>query len=393
MKRHQIVFLFLFVLAVMIGGCKYEYPTNINSPISPTADQIAMKINGTTVATDTTEVEKGTVVHFVGESLGPNIVHWEWRIYGFTLTGKVIKYTFTASPPAYALVILRALDVNNITHEISRLVKIVNSVDGQSDVALISSTASGGSYNIVLAFKKAGMNYTTGSNYFYTGNVVSPLWTPVNIATQDTNYNLIAGQLVNPAPSIGKYVKVSLTIIPGAYEMAVGKIVGSQQYWGTFFDSTLVKFTLHSNGTVTFFNNITPTNFPGTIGDEGPEVIVRWEFLSDRVVLYLNNAAAFSGLAGPFVRFQDSTGTWQTPLSQSAVTNFPNWGKREIMYNTLPSNNLLIFNFGSQISQPANFNNSSNKSQYWDKNFMVLKAMIIRSNVGQPRNWIVVRVD
>lgn len=382
MKR-LINYLFLLTLVAIISlltACdRLEAPTSPDQ--NPINGQIMMKVSGTngvSVTGDTIYVERNVVVHFVAQSNGPEITNWSWNIYGHNYTGQAIKYTFTAVPVAYTTVTLTGT-ASNQTYTVTKVIKIMASIDGLKDVQSISSTPAGNNkFNIILAFKKAGMDYATGSSYFYIGDVTNPAWSnPVSVLTADTNYNIVNNSLVTPDGTIGKYIAVRLTLSPRDYQIGVGKIVNGQQMWGTFNDSTIVRFRVNSDGSVTL-SNTTVATLPGVVGDEGTNAMVRFDFLADRLLIYLNNQAIFSSL-NPFLSFQDSTGVWLAPINQASVSSYPNWGVIQMNYSSLPQNGLLVFNYGPQINSPTSYQANRSLSGYWDSSSQTLKAII--SNV------------
>ena len=135
----------------------------------------------------------------------------------------------------------------------------------------------------------------------------------------------------------------------------------------------MIKWTLKEDGTIVpgGGGGIDPLALPGKVGDE----TVRAEIFGQNLIVYANNGVVFSAAPAPFVKIQQSDGTWATPISQGAVTGYDKWGKVEIPLAQLPENGLLAFRYGPNRIQSTIYNDSQKNSMFWDSYFRVLKIV------------------
>jgi hypothetical protein len=92
-------------------------------------------------------------------------------------------------------------------------------------------------------------------------------------------------------------------------------------------------------------------------------------------VVYFNNGAPAGGLT-PFYVKGNANGTWNEAVAQGVVSEFPNWGKFTIQSSELDTTGLLIFRFGSNISNPQVYNATMGSSDYYDEITLSLRVLI-----------------
>ena len=375
------MFFILFSVIIFFGCQEKILVEPDDAPVTDGKIQIQVStLYKTSSGSDTVQTEKylRTSYNAIAKN-GINIVTWQWTFQenNFKSSNASVEFWHSLDPGAITLVTLVGIDDKGQSHSTSVFVKIVNSLDGLPGFALVSCTSTGASnlYNLVFIAHKKGLLGINGSAYGYSGSVTSPTWTVKTIAPADTNSNYVNGAVVPAnAGDIGKFVVIRVTLSPGDYQLPVGKIASSNgnliwgSFWGNYKDN---KFTLTSSGNVT---GITTANAPGSMGDEGVNAVVRIDVDSSSVTVYTRHASAFTS---GFVRLQNANGTWREPLAETAVNGFPNWGKIKINFTQFPISDLLVFQFGPNISSPTTYSPNMSGSSYWDNAFQYLKVKVV----------------
>ena len=198
--------------------------------------------------------------------------------------------------------------------------------------------------------------------------------------TVKTNKVLKNG-VVSDAPTgeRGKYFSVKLTLSPGNYVMAAMK----GGVWGAYGDSNKVRFSIDSNGDFSW-GDTSNTVLPGEIGDTGTEPVSRFGVSDpEKITIFVNNFKSLTNNC--FIRLQDTTGVFQSPLVQAAVEGQNDWGKIEILASNIPANGTLKlnFNYGDQISSPLVFNPKADQSSFYYQPEKVIKVNIQRVGLGK----------
>ena len=378
------IFFLIALSTIFFYGCQIieAPPEEVTTPTSSNA--IMAKVTGGVLSGDTLYTEQGLVVHLSAFSSGPAITRWQWLIYGSVYEGQTIKYVFTAVPPASTTVTLKGTDNNNTVHQKSIVVVLKGTLDGLRDVQWISSSNAGsGDFNVVIAFKNK-MQYISTNNW---NTWEPPTWAPTAIPVSDISFDIENGNLVSVPDGQGKYVVVRRKLSPGDnYKIAVGKIdQQGQSIWGTYDGETVVEYDVLPNGTVVF-NNENPSTYPGSTGDVGGNPVVRWEFLADRALLYINNKVPTSGNS-PFIRYINGADT-SAPISGTAVTGFPNWSMYTVMYSSLEETEGLIEWFaGLNSNAPKSPLSFLNESSYFNDDLARLRALLAQVGVGGDKKW------
>ena len=338
-----------------------------------------LKSASMTLAGDTVYTEKFLRTTYQAELSSPGLVimtyQWTFAENNSKPTGSMVDFWHGLDPGSITSVTLIGIEQNGTAHTTTRPVKIVYSLDGMPGFILVSKTpVAGGMFSYVFAAHKKGMSGVKGA-YGYTGTTISPNWTVMTIAPADTNFNYVGGALVAAASGdVGKYVAIRAILYPGEYEIHVGHIKDGVLSWGNFWSFYKEgKFTSTSTGDIT---GITTTGLPGVSGDEGINAVVRKDVLGLSVVIYTRHATTF---AKGFIQLQYADGTWQTPIAETAVSGFPNWGKVEILYSSFPTPQILVFRFGPNTDVPGTMDAMSSSS-YWDETFQVLRMKIVPVN-------------
>lgn len=369
MKNVSILF-FGLILAVIFSSCeKLEYvePNDGDSSgITLKSSSTATSVEGDTISI---EVQRTGVfkVAYTFTATTATVTFADNSVIQLTGDGYFEK-KFTQV--GFTWLKVTAIDDLNQVHERTYQVKVV--VLFNDPVKFLSVTPVVGSnfFKVRIALTKNGM--ILGSYpYAYTGSVTNPLWSTVYFAAADTNYR-IENNVAYPMPvgQTGSWISTELTLLPGDYEMGVGKMVNNQLVWGEFMGSyfvspsntTMIHFTLLPNGTIA--GNTSGLLMPGSIGDAGNSPVVRFsENSNGSWTMFLNNGADFSSLPGPFIKTLLSTELWGVPMAQSYVDGFDNWG--QILIST-PIPETIMFQFGSNIQAPDYINPNMSSSGYYD---------------------------
>jgi len=351
----------------------------ISIKVSAAADNMT-KSAMMTMANDTMPTEKNIENTFQAINNNPSITiaTWQWTftLDNFKSSNPLVQYWFNLDPGSKTSVSLIGIEPNGTAHIATQWMKIVYSLDGLPGMITVSTTPlAGGMFSYIIAAHKKGMSGVKG-NYGYTGTITNPIWTVTPIAPSDTNYNFVNGALVPaPAGDVGKYVAVRAILYQAPYEIHVGHINSlGVLIWGNFWAwHPNGKFNVSSTGVLT---DIATVNLPGVSGDEGAGAIVRKDILASSVVLYTKHGSAFTN---GFVQLQNTDGTWQTPIAETAVAGFPNWGKVEILYSAFPTPQILVFRFGPSINSPGILDIMS-PSSYWNEVLQVLEVKVVPVN-------------
>lgn len=342
---------------------------------------------------DTVWAQINTVVNFLAVDNGLNITSWSWSFDGGqALSGSQNAYEF------YTLGLhwlhLVGFYGNNQQTSADIPIWIVEDISTIDPVRLISCQDLGaGVYSVTFGIAKERTRWISGTNtFFYTGNMTSPIWTTQIIPPADTSYNIAFGPPPSYTPSlvlppIGDngycYGLRNLNSVVGMYDLGTGKIKNSQQLWLNFSGSawvessnpTMIKYKILPGGTVVP-NVAPPTNLPGTIGDEGPNAVIRFDLGENAAIVYFHNSTVFNG--SQFFKFYDEYNLGETPITQSSVAGFPYWGKCEIAYtaNSIQPSGLVVMKFGENISAPTAYNENMDLSMYYDPVFWNLRFFL-----------------
>lgn len=267
----SLVFIFLAIVAMISFSCtKVEY---IGDTTAPIVQKVESPINFKVLGSMTTQIigdtsvyiQRGLQTTLEAFSSGPVIKQWTWSFAddNSTVDGQLVSRNFNSnllvsytSPPVKTVIKITGTDVNGKKYERTRVLYIVWYVGdfwGVQNIATEINTDK--SFTITLACHKNGMNYK-GGQYAYTGSVTSSPWNgSVVIAPADTNYNVVNGKAIAAINSVGKYILVrlnfNLKLGTNSYSMGVGKIIGNNLIWGTFWgpfigsdNNTMIKFDI-----------------------------------------------------------------------------------------------------------------------------------------------------
>ncbi|MFA5184663.1 MAG: hypothetical protein WC456_04025 [Patescibacteria group bacterium] len=387
MNRYLKYFVLLLVLAIF--GCQEKILVEPDDaePVASGKIEIQMSIlNKSTSATRVQTEQFLKTTYQAKAKAGVNIVSWQWTIAenNYQSSNSMVEFWHAIKPGSITFVNLVGVDDKGQAHMAVDTVEIVHSLDGLPGLAFVSSAPAGtsGLYNLVFAAHKKSMQGLGNGAYGYTGSVTGSPWTIKTIAPVDTNLNLVNGSLV-PANTgdIGKFVAIRVSLVPADYEVHAGRIDQTTgrliwaSSWGPFADGN---FSLLDQGSV---KPLVPANLPGSGGDQGPNAVIRRDINAASLTIYTNHFSPF--IAG-FVQLQDSSGVWQTPLAETSVEGFPNWGKIEIPFSNFPIPQVLFFRFGPSINSPAVLSTHMPGSSYWDTSFqyLVMKVVVLSKKSG-----------
>lgn len=364
----------MFVL-LLIASCKKESRGSLE-PQANNDLSIVSSGTKTVMISDTVVTEINTEMNLSFKApTGVVIVSCTWYItepngQQSTIGGKEIIYRFLSLGRGGQIKVV-GIDANNQTHQAINPAWVVSDISQVDPVTFwISTLISPNVFGINCAVNKR--TATWNGTYGYTGNVTTPSWNLTTIAPADTNFILQNNILVPLTTGNGTQVSlnpvITATSFPFLGQMALVKTnLNSVQIWANLTGSrwvnasnpTLIMFSMAADGTITP-NATGSVNGPGDLGDN----IVQVTMGTDSVTVYLNNDAPATNT--PFYTRGNPDGTWNGPLSQGMVANYPNWGKLTLAYDSLPATGLLILRFGSNISIPTSLNSNINQSGYWD---------------------------
>jgi len=381
------------MMALIFSSCqKLEY-------VEPIADNsgISLKMAGALVVGDTITVQMRTMVAFKVETT-------------FTATSMQVEFEGGGSiipingyfeqnwtETGLTWLTITAIDQNQQPHVKTYQVKVLAYL--QEPVEFVSVTPVSGTnfFNVRIALSKHGLPLGPGV-IAYTGSVTNPPWSTVYFQSADTNYRLEANNLIPATGSqVGNWLGLPLQLLPGNYELGVGRMNAGNLIWGDFMgsafvgagNSTLIKFTLTVNGEI--ISGANTLLMPGNIGDTGDNPVVRFSENPDGSwVLYVNNSVDFYSMPHPFVKFLSENGTWNTPVNQSSVTDFPNWGK---IILSAPIPEMLQYQFGSNNQAPDYVNSNMSYSGHWNAQTGTLETILVSSVVnsstgGTKYGWV-----
>lgn len=385
MKKYFFLMATIAIMVLFLSCERQEYiePADTEGPqitgvplddgaieIQVTTDQKKSANSGDTILT-----EKWLKTTYQAIAKKVVIAGWQWTFAenNTKADGATVPFWHGLDPGQITTVTLIGIEANGVSHSASVKVKIVYSLDGLPGMVLVSKTsAAGGTWSYVIAAHKKGMAGVKG-DYGFTGTIVTPAWTITKVAAADTNYNLVNNVLVAAGSgNIGKYIAIKYTTYPSDYELHVGHIKDGVlifgSFWGWFNDG---KYTQNLDGTLAARS---VANLLGTSGDDGSNPIIRQVIGDSTVVIYTKYIAAFTK---GFIQMQNADGTWKEPVAQTAVTNYPNWGKLEIKYRNFPIKDLLVFRFGPDVTNPSVFSANMSSSTYWDTTFQYLQIKYV----------------
>lgn len=387
---------FLFIALFAFGGCKIVNVVDPSqNPQGPNSISIEVNKGNSIQGNDTLYVEPGVSITFRAKSNGSvNIVTYNWIFNDDSShsSGEIATHTYLGITPFVTSIKLVGIDSNNNSFEIVKVIKVIASLDGLPSIQWISSVPqTGGAFIVTMAFHKAYMKFA-GSNYFYIGDMTN--WSAVNIDPADTNYIITDNHVFIPVGEIGKYVVARMLLKPGEYKMGLGKLVGSNQIWGTFWgpysdssNSTMIRFTVDNNGKVSATGKLLPT-YPGFMGDD----YVRFSFEDTKILIYTRHTAPFSSLT-PFCRFPDNNSNGALIVKESAVDKYADWGVFPLEYTVIPSNGLITMHYGPYYETPEVYSANESKSSYYDPYFKILKMIFhqipVKNITGKEKKLIV----
>ncbi|MDD2680877.1 MAG: hypothetical protein PHE20_02100 [Patescibacteria group bacterium] len=375
----------LLLIIVIFSSCeKLDYidPTPV-----PVESGITLKTTGAIVSGDTVSIEVQRVGIFKID-------------YSFTMTAVTVTFpdnsTVSVTPEGYfekkwtqvGLTWLKITAVDNAgqVHERTYQVKVLVLFSDPVRFLSVTPVANSNFFKVRIALSKNGM--IPGAYPFaFVGSVNGPTWPLVYFAVTDTNYR-IENNVVYPMPTgqVGSWVSTELTLLPGYYEMGIGKVKNNQLTWGDFLGSTfvsetnttMVQFTLLPNGTIA--GNSSSLLTPGNIGDD---LVSFSENTNGSWNVFLNNGVVFNSLPSPFLKSLLPTEVWGAPIAQSYVDGFPNWG--QVLVSTpLPEH--MLFQFGPNMQAP-NYVTPMAGSDYYDSRYGYLAVsfmeMVVTKNSGE----------
>ena len=385
--RNVSLFLIMgLIMAVIFSSCKkLEYVDD-----QPAVDNpgISLKMADAVIVGDTVTVQVRTMCTFKVETsftASSMQVEFEWGSSVVPVNG-YFEHSWTTTGLTWLTITV--IDENNQAHVKTYQVKVKVSL--QESVQFVSVTSVSGTnfFNVRIALSKNGLPLGSGE-IAYTGSVTNPPWATVYFSAADTNYRLEANNLIPATGSeVGNWLGLPLQLLPGNYELGAGRINSGNLIWGDFMgssfvsseNSTLIKFNLTANGEIT--SGVNTLSMPGYIGDSGDSPIVRFSENTDESwILYVNNSVDFYSMVHPFLKFLSENGTWGTPIDQSPVPGFSNWGKITI---PTPIPDMLRYQFGNDAQTPDNVNPNMPYSEHWNAQTGTLETILVSGGVSSP---------
>lgn len=382
MKKILMFVCFFCLAGIIMTSCK---------KVGIVPDQPEIQVSGLKVVliNDTVNVQIKTAVTFKAVGL----TNCTWAIHDgtntITLSGEQVTLGAGFQFLGVDLVQVTGTNSGNQT-TLTKYVKVVLDLVTTEPIIYLSShpTSSPDTVENWFALSKERMKFT--GYYFHIGNYIPSIWVyPIAVPTADTACYL-SGTTPTPAPSgdPGQWIVVKIKNAKGKhYEMGVGKINASNtQIWGNFEGSQWVSAT---NGYLIVWNTdangipVIPSqnnDWPLETGDVGNSPVVRLDQQDTKVILGFNNGVEFSNNQ-PWVRFRGSDYSWGTPIAQSALAGWPNWGQYELPYSQIPANNLIRFQIGTNINMPSYLNVNMDQSSMYDSFYNELRLSLIKTTV------------
>lgn len=393
MKTRASILWVISILILIVSACeKYEREDLNPDPIVPPTNGLMFKSTGsaTTTSGDTIISEVGTIINLHGiPPAGVTISTWLWY-FTEPNTGAVTQSMgqdtchrfMNVGYGQIQLIATPAGGGNPLSS--TRVVKVVSDIGQMDPVTVWNATqVSSNNWELKFAINKRVAKYP--GTWGFIGTMTNPQWVVNNLASSDTNYLLVGGNLTTPGIGIiGTQAKIhpvqNATTYPTHDQMGVVKTdLSGNAIWADLFPSkwvepanpTLIKYSLQYNGAVTP-DGTSLVNVPGDIGDN----VIRFTLGDNAFTIYFNNGAPW-GAAPPFYVRGHENGTWPySPVAQAPVTSYPNWGQATLSYTDLPTTGLLILKFGSNIYLPNNFNSGLSTSSYYDGLSHALRIII-----------------
>ncbi|MBN2884615.1 hypothetical protein JXE04_01695 [Patescibacteria group bacterium] len=383
-KNLSLLMLFGLIMAIFFSACKkLEYTI----PLSAEDSRIMLKSSSAaTVDGGTIYVQMRTMCAFSIEtslSVSAMQVKFEDGSYVVPNNGYFEK---NWEETGLTWLTITILDQNNQAYSKTYYVKVVTSLQEPVVFIAVDPIVGTNFFSVRLALLKNGLPLGSGA-IAYTGSVTNPPWSTVYFLAADTNYRLKDNTLIPATGSeVGDWLGLSMQLLPGDYQMGAGRMNNGSLIWGDFMGSdfvslgnkTMIEFTLTADGKI--ISNAINSLLPGSIGDSGFNAVVR--FSADENgnwILYVNNGESFSSLSAPFVKLLSDDGSWNNPVLQSPVTDFPNWGKITIPY---PIPDIIKYHFGSDVHAHDDVNVNMPYSKYWNSQTGVLETILVSQNVN-----------
>jgi len=392
----------MILLATAFAGCEYvEFDETAQNETGAEKSQLMLK--GALISGDKIYVQKDVVtsVQLVSTNTNNPLTSATWTIENTNYNGLNVSHKFSNLGDVVVHVVATFQSGTTETRDFTLTVtKDMSAYDPVKVYVTGSSIISGGTWNgytryavIMLISKERATNKTM---YGYSGNFNDDNqanWLAgVKVPTIEANYIIVNGVPTQVTNDIGKYFAIKLNLIAREYQGAVGefeKSDGTGSFsWLDLSGSAYVKasenigifkFRMNSNGTITpLGDGYVPTtdNVPGTAGDIG-EGIFRHELVGGKLIVYFRLSQAFSNLT-PFMSIKNQeTGVWGTPIALTAVSNYSNYGKAELL-ETQVINNLTSLRFGNVKSNGAFDFSQMEKSLYYSQEFKEIRFTILK---------------
>lgn len=374
----------MLVLLIGLFACeKVDIPES--APQLPSGDtEIDFNIEGLKSGMFETGIytERGTVMILSANANGLPIVNWYWNIVDgpnvYTqLEGQKINFKFESLPGADCHIELVGVTTDS-SYTAYVTVNVVYNFDMTPLVVMRKSWYAGSNnYRVDFCIPKNLLKYIeTGGpgTYWYAGSWNN--WDPINISVADTNINLSSSLAIVDPPNgdMGKYYLLKFTLPVGTYYFGTGKLdVNGSAIWTSFVgeplsewvdpnDQARIGFKVTSSGVIPI--NPGAASMPGEFGDEGEFPILRFDFFETNFTLYVNNFKGWTNQR--YVQQRNSDFSWKNDEIQSAVPDFPDWGKVEINYDEGQNGSLFCLRYGDDKDYSSVYNPNSPNSIYWD---------------------------
>ncbi len=371
---------------IMMAGCKKVEFVDEN----PSLPEIKVTGLKAVVINDTVNIQIKTPV--VMEAVGLTNCMWTIHDGAMVITLGGTEITFSAGFQFLGVDLIQVVGTNNNGFQVTltKSVKVVLDLVSGDPVRFLSThpTSSPDTVENWFAISKERMKYV--GYYFCIGGFLPSNWQyPIMTPSADTAYYL-NGITPTPAPAgdIGQWIVVKVKNAKSThYEMGVGKIHGNNQIWGDFSGSQWVSA---SNGYLIIWDTdaqgvpIVNTQFddwPLVTGDVGNNPVIRLDLQDNKLIIAFNNAVTFSQNE-PWFQIRADDNSWQVPIMQSALADWPNWGKAEI--TQLPSNGIVRLRFGSNIHTPAYLNPAMSQSNFFNSFYNELRISVLHPTISIP---------
>jgi hypothetical protein len=397
----KLKFFIVLFAAVLFTACDYV-AFDENGQIETGAKESQLQLKGALLSGGSLYVQQGvsTSVTLVSTNAANPLSSATWTIEGTAYTGLNITNKFANLGDVS--VVVTATFQSGATESRNFTVKVVKDMTTYDPVKVYitgSYTVTTGTwtgytrYNVVILVSKERLVNKT--SYGYSGNFnddAQSVWLAgVKVPALDANYIIQNNLPASAGSDIGKYVAIKRDLLARDYALAPGefeKADGTGNFlWADWSGSAfvtasksvgIIEFRVNPNSTITPLGDgyVAPVaSVPGTAGDS--EGTFRHELTGGKFIVYFKLSNTFASQT-PFMSIKDQeTGVWGSPIALTAVSDFPNYGKAELLEAQVV-NKLNSLRFGNTLSTKTPDYTQMAKSAYYNDVFKEIRFTILK---------------